>query len=382
MDITLNGIKRSGLVIFDRVPNIVEFTGLGGTGSGAQLGIRLSAVTPADGYVLTINGETVTSVVSQSDASARQFGTDCSNVGLANNICRALRSIPSLVSSYSITFTNTGYVILDAYGKGSSTEITYSSDIPDVEFEYIAPTAAASVAEANLVVSRSNPSVTAYLRKVPVGDTCRFDLTPALASMADEWESVPVTVSSYVSDPDGDVTSLYTFNENLVMGHHTKGQPDFTTNPFIAQNMKGGAPDRDVYNSVVLYALQGSDVFVPWCNGSAGTVTVSYAVYDSAFGTVSSGTASATFTAGGISGFTVPSSATTSSDAWYLSVTMPDDSVVRYNLIRSGMSSSCVRIWWRNSMGGKSFFDFTGERSEKIGVSSEFMYDEGSSYGY
>ena len=382
MDVSLNNISRDGLYLFDGIPSIVEFSSLGYTASGAQLAVRVTTVTPADGYTLTVNGETVTSVVSQSDAGPRQFGTNCSAEGLANNICRALSSIPSIVSSYSVSFNDRGYVILKALGSGSATAITYSSDIPDVEFEYTPPSPSSSAATADVTVSRSSPPSVAVLSKSVVSDIVRFNISDVLSGMSDEGKAVPVTVGCHVTDAEGDVTRLREFHELVVQGWHDRSHPDFlASGGFIAQNMKG-APDRDVYNNVVLYALQGSDVGVPWLPSTTGSTSASYAVYDSAFNSLTSGGLTETMTANEISQFTVPGSATLNASAWYLSVTLPDSSVVRYNLIRSGMSSGCVRLYWRNSMGGVSFFDFTGEMSEKTDISSEYMYDEGSSYGY
>lgn len=382
MDITLNNVKQNGLYLFDGIPNIVEFTSLGTSGTGAQLVIDLFTVTPSDGYYLTINGETVTSVVSQMNASSRQFGTNCSAEGLASNIVEALSSIPSIVSSYELRFTSMGSVVLSAYGKGSSTAITYDSNIPNAEFTYTPAAASSGAMTANLVLNRNNPSVTARLSKTVASDTVRFNISEAIASMSDRGMAVPVSVRGYVTDAEGDVTTLYTFNEKVVQGWHTKGHEDYvTTHPFLAQNVKG-APDRDVYNSVVLYALQGSDVHVSWCPGVTGSQSATWQVLDSAFGISSSGSVSHTFAENEIGEFVVPGSATAGTGAWYLSVTLPDNSVIRYNLIRSGMSSGCTRLWWRNSMGGVSFFDFTGERSEKTDISSVYMYDEGSSYGY
>ena len=382
MDVTLNGYKRSGMYLFDGIPNIVEFSSLGYSPSGAQLAIALTEVTPAEGYTLTINGESVTSVVSQSAAGPRQFGTTCTAEGLANNICRALSAIPSIASSYRLSFNSRGYVIINALGSGTSTAITYSSDIPDVEFEYTPPSASSYPSYAELTVSRNNPAVSASLSKTVVSDSVRFNISDVISSMTEYGEAVPVSVAASVVDEEGDVTRMMTFSEYAVSGWHDKAHPDYIVGaPFLAQNVKG-APDRDVYNSVVLYALQGSDVHVSWCPGASGSESVGWSVYDSAFNRLSYGTASKTFEVNEIGEFVIPGSVTDEEYAWYLSVTMPDDSVIRYNLIRSGMSSESLRLWWRNSMGGKSFFDFTGEMSEKTDISSEYMYDEGSSYGY
>lgn len=382
MNVTLNGYNRSGLYLFDGIPNIVEFSALGYGSSGAQLTVGLFEITPEEGLHLTINGETITSVLSQSEAGPRQFGTNCNGEGLANNICRALMSIPSLASSYNITFNSRGEVIIRALGNGLSTAITYDSDIPFVEFTYIEPTETNSPSYVELIVSRNNPSVSANMNKTVVSDNVRFDISGVLGSLSEEGKAVPVSIICRTVDADGNVTGLPTMYEYVVQGWHDKGHLDYVvSSPFIAQNLKG-APDRDVYNNTILYAMKNSDVAISWCSDSTDTLTASWSVYDSAFNTISSGTVSRSFTTQEIGEFVIPASATDEDYAWYLSVTLPDNSIVRYNLISDDMSDKCFRVNWRNSMGGVSFFDFTGEMSEKTDISSEYMYDEGSSYGY
>ena len=382
MDVTLNGYNRSGLYLFDGIPNIVEFSSLGYSASGAQLTVGLFEVTPAEGLSLTINGETITSVLSQSEAGPRQFGTNCTAEGLANNICRALMSIPSLASSYSMTFNARGEVIIRALGSGLGTAITYSSDIPLVDFTYIAPTASNSPSYVEVNVSRNNPSVSANMSKSVVSDNVRFDISGVLGSMSEEGNAVPVSVTCRTVDAEGNVTRLPALYEHVVQGWHDKGHPDYVVSaPFIAQNLKG-APARDVYNNTILYAMKNSDIGISWCSDATDTLSVSYSVYDSAFNTLAYGTISRAFSQYEIGEFIIPASVTDEDFAWYLSVTLPDSSIVRYNLIHDDMSDKCFRICWRNSMGGVSFFDFTGEMSEKTDISSEYMYDEGSSYGY
>lgn len=382
MDITFNNTSQNGLIVFDRVPNILTVSSLGYTGTKARLTIGLSSASVSVGDSVTVNGETVTAVASQTSASPRQFGVGGSVASIANNLCSALMSIPSIVSSYSVRFTVSGTVVLEALGYGQGFAISYDSDIEDIGFTYVQPTQGSSAKSVTVTVSADNPTVSAMLVKTVASDEVSFDLSPVLRSIADWGVARPFTASAFVSDVEGEVTSLSPFYGKVVRGGHVEGQPDYVTGDFFAVPVNG-APDRDVLNGTVLYALQGSAVRVPWFTTVSGTLTATASVLDSGYSVVGSTSSiqvqavEDTFVE-----FEVPSGFTNNAAAWYLSVTLPDGSVVRYNLIRGGLSDGCMRLYWMSSMGGVSFFDFTGERSESTEIDATLKYDEGSSYGY
>lgn len=381
MDVTFNNTGQNGIVVFDGVPNIVTVGGMSYQYSPAQLTIRINTFTPASGYTLTINGETVTSVVSQEDAGPREFGTDATAVGVCNNICRALRSIPSIVTSYSVQFNSHADVIVRALGAGNAFAITYSSDIPLAELTYNAPSMSSDASVVNVVVSSNSPSASATLSKRVVGSDVSFDISPVLRGMT-AWGGVtPFVIQTYVEDSSGDVTYLPQKVAKAVRGRHAKGSPDYQTGEFIAQPLKG-APDRDVFNSVVLYALKGSGFPLSWYTPDTGEIEASIQLLDSSFTVLRRGTVSFTQSDGGIGEFVVPAAFSNLDAAWYVSVILPDDSVVRYNLIRDNLSGEATRLYWRNALGGVSFFDFTGSHSSSIELDGSYMYDEGSSYGY
>ena len=381
MEVKFNNTHENGIVVFDGVPNIVTVDGMSYQYSPAQLTIRINTFSAAAGYVLTINGESVTSVVSQADAGPREFGTDATEVGICNNICKALRSIPSIVTSYDVYFTSQGYVIVRALGAGSAFAITYSSDIPLVELTYQAPSLSSDASVVNVVVSSNSPSASATLSKRVVGSDVSFDISPVLHGMT-VWGGVtPFVIQTYVEDESGDVTYLPQMVAKAVRGRHAKGSPDYQSGEFVAQPLKG-APDRDVFNSVVLYALKGRSFPLSWYTPDTGEIEASIELLDSSFSVLRRGTVSFTQSEGGIGEFVVPAAFSNVDAAWYVSVELPDDSIVRYNLIRDNLSGEVTRLYWRNALGGISFFDFTGSQSSSIELDSAYMYDEGSSYGY
>ena len=381
MDVTFNNTGQNGIVVFDGVPNIVTVGGMSYQYSPAQLIIGINTFSAAAGYTLTINGETVTSVVSQEDAGPREFGTDTTAVGVCNNICKALRAIPSIVTSYDVQFNSRGSVIVRALGAGDAFAITYSCDIPLAELTYDAPSMSSDASVVNVAVSSNSPSASATLSKRVAGPSVSFDISPVLHGMTTWGGVTPFVIQTYVEDLSGDVTYLPQKVAKVVRGRHAKGCPDYQTGEFIAQPLKG-APDRDVYNSVVLYALKGRDFPLSWYSLVEGQIDASIELLDSSFSVLRRGTVSFTQSDGGIGEFVVPAAFSNLDAAWYVSVVLPDDSVVRYNLIRDNLSGEATRLYWRNALGGISFFDFTGSHSSSIDLDSSYMYDEGSSYGY
>ena len=59
-------------------------------------------------------------------------------------------------------------------------------------------------------------------------------------------------------------------------------------------------------------------------------------------------------------------------DIFFVDVVIPGIGTIEYNVIKPLRGTSySQRVWWRNSYGGVSFFDFTGEREESRESSME-----------
>lgn len=380
MDVRFNNQENNGLVLFDGVPNILTVSDLGYGGTKARLIINLNDAIPEVGNTITIKGETITAVNSQSSASSRQFGISGTTQAICNNISGALKSVTSIVSAYNVTFTATS-VIITAYGYGESFKIEYDSDIQGIEFEYDAPSQGSSAKSVNVAITVNNPTVTANLSKTIASDKVSFDLSPVLSSLSEYGIGKPVQINTTVSDVEGEITALRPFYQTVVKGGHIKGQPDYMHGDFFAVPVQG-APDRDVHNNVALYAAQGSNIPVSYYTTSGGDLSARVQLLDSGYSVIDRLTLNLTAEANTFVEFVAPSNFTDNPSAWYVSVILPNDDVIRYNIIRNGFYREAVRLYWRTSMGGINFFDFTGERSDTTEISTEVVYDEGSAYGY
>lgn len=380
MDMTLNGQRANGIVMLDSQPDILHISGLSYGGTVARLAIRMSGATPSAGDTVTINGETVTAVASQQSAGPRDFGVAGTYSATAYNLSRALSACTPIVSAYSVRCT-AQYVILEALGQGEAYAITYESDISGIEFEYTAPSQTSSAKGVEVSITRNNPQRTAVLAKSVVSDVSDFDLSPVLSSMTEWGKVTPVTITSTVRDVEGEGTQIGTFNAYAVRGRHLSAVPLYMTGAYVAQPIKA-SPTRDVYNNDALYADEGSSVEVSYWTPTAGTMTASAQLLDSAYAVIRTSQLTAESDGETISVFEVPSGFTSHDAAWYLSITMPGGEVIRYNLFRSGMSGGSVRIRWRNAMGGVSFFDFSSDLDVSTDIDTVLMTDYEGAYGY
>ena len=103
---TINGVNQNGLYLYDEAPNIIRVTDSSSAGSGGILNVRIPSLTPEAGLTLTINGETVTSVLSNPGPRRWMVGSD--EVATASNIADALNQCTSIVSACRVGFNTNG----------------------------------------------------------------------------------------------------------------------------------------------------------------------------------------------------------------------------------------------------------------------------------
>ena len=88
------------------------------------------------------------------------------------------------------------------------------------------------------------------------------------------------------------------------------------------------------------------------------------------------------FTNNSLDTYTLNLNSTYLANSTYIDVIIPGLNTLRYNVIRplnATDARDCQRIYWTNSYGGTSFFDFTGERTEQRKTSVDYyekqLYD-------
>lgn len=376
MEVLLNNQNQNGIYVFDSQPNIITFSEGDYTGTPARLTITCpDGMTQGDfGVVIEINGEQIESCYSQSEATARRFAISDTGLTTANNICTALRSVSSLVTDYDIYFGR------DRYGQGLVTVIakqlagfnlTGSCTNPYIEINTVQSTLPVSARKASVQLSSQSRYV-ATLDKTICSSSTNFDISPVLSSLADYGKVADVIMDTWTSDVDGNVATGRTYNFNVIKGYHLPEQPLFLTGSTLLQNVQG-----------TLYIGAGQPLKFSWLSTTSGDIRIDFTLYSSAWEILYRDTYELEDAGQGIIDIEIPLASVMTDEVFYVSPKLPDDTIINYSVIRpSRMSEGMVRVEWRNSMGGVSFFDFTGQQTEKNGLDFDEYRDEGSAYGY
>lgn len=374
MNITFNNQNQNGIYIFDGQPNIIVFEDGTYTGTPSRLTITCPDGLTAgeEGVIIEVNGEQITSVPVQSDAGPREFAISDVGMTTANNICRALRNVSSLLVNFSVYFG------ADRYGQGLvtvlarqlTTEVSGSCTNEYITVVSVPSGVQSSARVASVNVSKDSAYV-ATLEKTICSQNTNFDVSPIISSLTEYGSLTPVTFTTWTSDAEGNVSTGRTYNMTAIKGYHVEGQPLYLTGSTMLQNVQG-----------TLYIGAGQPLVFSWLNTVSGDLDFVVKMLGSDYSTIGSTGATIERADNEIVDVSIDLSSM-SDEVWYLDLILPDGNSVKYNVIRpSRLSEGNVRMQWRNGMGGISFFDFTGARTEKNNLEYDTYRDEGSSYGY
>lgn len=375
MNVFLDGQTENGIYLFSGQPNILSVTdGSYPSGNPSRLTITCPDGLTAgeDGIVIEINAEQITSVPVQVDAGPREFCVSSVGLTTANAICRALRNVSSLLVNYDIYFGE------DRYGHGLVTVLAKQSVgyhlSGSCTNQYIEVVAVnnddSSVAREASVGITSDGKYLATLEKTVCSDNTNFDLSPVLDSVAEYGKVGQVTCRTWLSDAEMNVTTGRTYNVSLIKGYHTEGQPLYLTGSTMLQN-----------NLQTLYISPNERLVFSYLNNTSSKVQCIVSVRDSAFNIIDRDNFD--FSGEGIIDCSFDISTLMTDNTFYVDVDFGNGLSVRYNVIKpSRLSEGNTRVLFRNSMGGLSFFDFTGSKTKKNSISHELYRDEGSSYNF
>lgn len=374
MNITFDNQNQNGLYIFDGQPNIITFEDGTYTGTPSRLTITCPDGLTAgeEGVIIEVNGEQITSVPVQSEASAREFAISDVGMTTANNICRALRNVSSLLVNFSVYFG------ADRYGQGMVTVLArqLAAEVSgSCTNEYITVVSVPSGVQSSARVASVNVSkdsaYVATLEKTICSQNTNFDVSPIISSLTEYGRLAPVTFTTWTSDADGNVSTGRTYNMTAIKGYHTEGQPLYLTGSTMLQNVQG-----------TLYIGAGQPLVFSWLNTVSGDLDFVVKMLGSDYSTIGSTGATIERADNEIVDVSIDLSSM-SDEVWYLDLLLPDGNSVKFNVIRpSRLSEGNVRMQWRNGMGGISFADMTGKQSKKNAISHELYRDEGSSYNF
>lgn len=367
------------------IPNILKVEeDIQGTRSNFEIDLEgnLQATVSGDGqYYITLLGETITSVMSPSNAKNKRFYVSADEDSTAFSMCQAFRNCSSLVANFNIIHGGSSiYFIAKTLGSLFNQSGYFKTNISN---QYITTSVQNGSVNSDLYngkitvdVYKESTAHTNYitsLEKNYYGDECAFDVSPVLATFSEYGKTVPYIFNINMVKGNGryqgDWQFLGSVSGYTTIGYHANQSDKMLTMEgvqMLMHNVREGKPlIRYVYGDTIPYSvLIGTNV-------GGWSYSVSYK--DSAFNELyNTGTQTDRRYENSYivdRGITIPSFV--KSTAYYVDITLGTETY-RFNVIKPLKATEYYqRVEWRNEYGGISFFDFTGARTETDNVDIE-----------
>lgn len=403
MQITYNNYTapRDSISI-DTLPSIIEIKPSDGA-TKASGTITLTDTQNANTgqiYNLVINGMSFSSTDNPNDTSKFMIAED--NVLTAYNIVELIRN-SSLSNTYIITVqtesdgTLTNVISLEARKTGSDYNLTIDgtalnfATVKTIEgtSEMASGTIIADIYEVDTDKDKiGNTSFVegqyqTTLSKAYIGEPLYFNLSPILSSLSQYGKLGEVYINLYFKGQDitllTQLDNIY-FTKGYMINQGPKYIKAFDT-LYLAQNVSRGS-ESDTYNNTILYTYEPNITFSLFAKKGTDSVTLTIDYLNSAKDVIFT-TTYQTPTAQSLNDVTISLSDAYFRQTYYMDVTIPSIGKIRYNVIKPlSYTDEVQRVYWRNSLGGISFFDFAGARTEtrKTSVTdyqkADFKYHE------
>lgn len=402
MRITLNGIENpSNIITFTNCPTILSVSDTW-TGTKARSVIEiadLSTVKTPEKYTISVGDYMIRGTGDLSKSVGNRFyltssNTTANKVLVARKIVDAISSLGGITMNYRVWQDSAAngqllpIVIIEAMGVGISNVGIHINDPMPSGIVTINSTMGSITSIFNgsitnkihVDIYKNNPpgnringtawirgNFIAQLEKTVWGGTVSFDLSDIFNT-----ESEIGTLSSYEliisSEIDGEMNTL----GDLKFIYSTPGYfvnqggafiPKFK-GCYLAQNVSRGNSVGGI-NKSILYVYYNSIVFSLYADNSMTTAvcTINYLNnFQSSLGIETQNI----FFGNNLNTFTIPLNQLLLQQSSYIDLNIPNIGKLRYNVIKPiHATDETQRIYWTNSYGGTSFFDFTGTRTEE-----------------
>lgn len=396
MNIYYNGAEReNGILTFSDVPNILQVKETI-SGRKSQLKLQIDPdfkydVEYNNQFYITLFGEAITNVMSAEDANNKRFYVGRYLQDTTISMVKAFRNCSALNAEFIITTESTDNpddtVVITARNIGyHDFQANFSTNIPLDSDIYVTivnnggaddDTNKLFNSKIDVDVYKNNEYITT-LEKNFYNNECSFDVSPVLATMTEPVrENEPIEqYTLYINRlaDDGSYNSLGTVSGLTTYGYLANQSQKYL--PLTVQLLSNNkTTDRGgivyTYDSTIKYSVLARP-------DNSGGFSITYTVRNSSMDSIYSTTVSYNTPTG--SAFvkdiewTVPNWAW--SNAYYVEVQYLND-IIRFNVIRPlKAAEDYQRIYWRNTYGGLSFFDFTGQRTETDSIEIE-TYEKG-----
>lgn len=373
MVLTYNGeASTQGMITLTNVPNILTIQSSSVTGNNSILKITINDLTkinPSNTYYITINNLTITSgdagfYITNANSWANQ-------IAVAHSITKSLRGLG--LTNYEIyqQISNgqlTNVVIVEAREVGGLYEITFDSNLGAaiIYDNYVGATSDEfSGGRINVDVYSENKYITT-LEKSYYKEKIDFNLSDVLKSISRYDYLTPYTLYLY-SQVGNQITSLGRISATSAIGYMVnQGEKFLNTYPMFAQNVSRGTSSP---SKMVLYTYLSTIPTTIYSNESVETVDITY--YDSSLQQIGTGFSNINVY-NGVGKSEIALNSNLFNQAYYVDLSLSNDQIIRYNIIKPvDANSRCQRVYYHNSYGGVSFFDFTGQITENHKVDND-----------
>lgn len=383
MVLTYNGqASPQGMITLTNVPNILTIQSSSVTGNNSVLKITINDLTkidPNNTYYITINGLTITSGNVGNNFYISNSNTGANQIAVAHSIAKSLRSVG--LTNYEIyqeisQGILTNVVIVEAREVGELYEITFDSNLgAAILYDNYVGTTSDEFAggRINIDVYSGSDYITT-LEKSYYKEKIDFNVSDVLKSISRYDFLVPYTLFIY-SQVGNQVTNLGRVSATSAIGYMVnQGEKFLNTYPMFAQNVSRGTSSP---SKMVLYTYLSTIPVTIYSDDVVETVNITY--YDSSLQQIGTGFSNVNIY-NGIGQSDIALNSNLFNSAYYVDLSLENGQIIRYNVIKPvDANSRCQRVYYHNSYGGVSFFDFTGQITENHKVDNDTytknMYD-------
>ncbi len=378
-DITYNNLDISGatnLCTFTGIPNILKVSDItGGTKATITLSFsgNMSTVTTGDAqYYITIYNETITNILNYDAAANKSFYISTANTSTAASVTRALRNCPTIAANF-IVQNNGNVVTLTARDYGSIFVGNSTNYTTNISSTFLTITATDGYSYSDLqgalidVDIYSNDEYVTTLEKNWYDGEAAFDVSPVLTTISKQGETVPYTFRiSTIKNGEYTVIDNIDTNYTAVGYMCNQGAKYLELDRVrVAMNVSRGT-QKTVDNNTILYIYDTTLPISFYVDNDTGGMGIQVDYLDSAFNNIYTYTSTwrKPYQSSKLYELNLTLRTPSFKASSYVDLTIGTVKY-RFNVIKPFKATEYnQRILWRNSYGGVSFFDFTGQKSE------------------
>lgn len=411
-NIRLNGQSNvNNVTCFSYAPTVLELTSTnGGSYTIWQLDFQGNFTGMGnDDYWIKVNGITLTRVANPNDAKGLRFYMtdayqDSVKKRMVDSVVEALRKIPELMAGYEVYIAKannamTTSIIIKARNYGlDSTPLEIDSNIGFLKISHTMGSATTEFKNGNLRIDvnriypprkyngadTSTGSYITTLSKHTANDaSVKFDLGSVFASLTDEGEVAQFALHIYQVN-DADLVEIATYNKVYNVNGYMVNQggefiPRFD-NVKVALNA-GRGENREYLNNTILYVYENTIPLSVYASDNINSIKYKLVYVGSDNTPLIDPIETTVSVSAALNHLTIRLSDNYLAQSKYVDLDLGEYGKLRFNVIKPVRATDeCQRVYWYNSWGGVSFFDFTGNRTEERKVKVQTYQDSVLNY--